>query len=113
MIRKYFSNKINLVEGLIIMISLVWFLISKIFNQLGSPEIIINSTFLILLATLVIFRSSNIRHMHFAFLLLVLAILGDVFRFDQFVYAVSSLLLSLFILGVVNMLFFKNEDQRE
>lgn len=113
MIRKYFSNKINLVEGSVIMISLVWFLISKTFNQLGSPEFIINSTFLILLATLIIFRSSNIRHMHFAFLLLVLTVLGDVFRFDQFVYVVSSLMFSLFILGVLNMLFFKVDNQHE
>ena len=103
MFKKYLSSKKNLFEGSIIIFAFIWYLLNKNQKQLVSLEFIINLTFLMFLITLVIFRSCSFRHMYFGFLLLILAVIGNVFGYQQFVYFVSSLALSLFILGVINM----------
>jgi len=110
MFKKYFSDKINLIEGSIITFSLILFFITKIRNQFATPELVINLFFLALLVTSFVFRSSNLRHMHFAFIFLILSVLENVFGFSNFLYITGSLALSLFILGIINMLLFKNEN---
>ena len=110
MLRRYLSTKINLIDGSVIILSLFWFLLNRTSNQPVTSELIINLTFLMLFVTLVVFRNENIRHMYFGFILLSLTAISHVFGYDQFVYMVSSLTLSLFILGVINMLLFKNDS---
>ena len=106
MFKKYLSN-IILVEGLIMSFPIVWFFITKMGNQSTAPELIINMTFLGLLMTLFIFRSSNYRHMHFAFICLVLLVIGNFFGFDNFVYLMGGLTIGLLSLGALNMTLFK------
>lgn len=113
MLKKCFNSNINLIEGSVIAFSLLWYFLNKSLSKGVTPEFIINSTFLILLLILVIFRNSSIRHMYFGFILLILTVISNVLGYSQFVYLISSLALSLFILGLINMLFFEHGNKNE
>lgn len=108
--KKYFSNKINLIEGLIITFPLVWFFMAKIINQVAPFELIINLSFLALFVTMFIFRSSNFRHMYFAFLMLILLVIENIFGFNSLLFLTSGLTINLLILGTLNMILFKYQD---
>lgn len=110
MFKEYFIKKINFIDGMVTVIPIIWFLINRISNKSIDSELTINLTFLVLLVTLFIFRSSNLRHMYLAFVFLILSVIGSVFNFDDFVYLSSSLVLSLLILGTLNMLLFRFEE---
>lgn len=110
MIKKYFWNKICLVEGLILLVPLLWFLFNRIKNQPFAQELTVNVTFFALLTTLFVFRSSHLRHMYFAFMFLVLLVIGNVFGLDNFAYLAGSWVLSLLFLGILNMFLFKPKD---
>ena len=105
--RNFFSNRLILIESLIILLPIVAYYIIGIQNKNLYPEFLINIVFIALLLTLFIFRSSSIRHMYFAFIFLILTVLGDILGSANFVYISSSLALGLLVLGVLNLLLFK------
>lgn len=101
-------QKITWIElSLIAVPSAVYYLIS-IGNKNLFPEFLINLCFILLLLSMIIFRSPNLRHMYLGMLFLVLSALFNVFGMDSLVYILSSFALSLFILGVVNMILFRS-----
>lgn len=108
MLKKHFINKIYLTEGLIISFSLIWFFVTRNGDQQVNFNIIINLTFLALLVSVFVFRSTSRRHMFFAFTFLIFSVIADIFGLSSIVSLTSSLTLSLFILGVLNMIAFKN-----
>lgn len=92
---KIFSKKLITIESLLIILSLFFYNISS--------EFLINFLFISLLIMLFIFRSNSIRHMYFGFIFLLLSLVGDVLGFNKLVYLLSSLALSMFILGALNI----------
>lgn len=103
---KLSEKKVMLIEfSLIIVPSIIYYLIS-IGNKNLFPEFLINLSFILLLLSLLIFRSSNLRHMYLGMVFLLLSTLFSVFGMESFVYILSSFALSLFILGVLNMILF-------
>lgn len=103
------SKKISWIEGGIIALAL-GFLTVTMRSVIFDPELEINIVFILLLFTLFFFRSSSIRHMYFAFILLLLSVVGSIFQIERFSYTTASLALSLFILGIINMVLFKREQ---
>lgn len=110
MLKKYFSNKINLIDGLIIAFPLMWFFMVKIITQVVPLELMINLSFLALFVTMSIFKSSNFRHMHFAFVFLILSVMENIFGFNNLLFLTSGLTVNLLILGTLNMILFKVKD---
>lgn len=110
MLKIYFGNKINLIDGLIIAFPLMWFFVVKIINQAVSLELMINLSFLALFVTMFIFRTSNFRHMYFAFVFLILSVIENIFGFNNLLFLTSGLTVNLLILGALNMIFFKVKD---
>lgn len=108
--KNFFSNKLVLIEFFVILSPVFTYYIIGAQNKKLYPEFLINSEFIALLALLFIFRSSSIRHLYFAFVLLMLTAFANMFGFHNFVYISSSLALSLLILGIINMLLFKKEE---
>lgn len=108
--KNFFSKKLVLIESFVIILSLLTYYIISVQNKKLYPEFLINSEFIALLLLLFIFRNSSIRHLYFAFVLLILTAFANMFGFHNFVYISSSLALSLLILGVINMLLFKKEE---
>lgn len=100
-----------LIESLVILLSMIAFYIIGVQNKNLHPEFLINFIFIVLLVSLFIFRSGSIRHMYLGFVLLLLAVFASVFGFNDFLYILSSLALSLLILGIINMLLFTKEDK--
>lgn len=113
MLKKKFINRISLVEGLIVLILLIWFFITQDRDQSMNLHFIVSLTFLILLATIFILRSNSHRHMLFAFIFLILSVVADIFRLNNILFLTSSLTLSFFILGVLNMIIFKDKNYNE
>ncbi len=100
------SKNIAWIEVTLIAVpSIIYYLIS-IGNKNLFPEFLINFCFILLLISLFIFRSSNLRHMFMGMVFLLLSALLNVFGMDSLVYILSSFALSLFILGVLNMILF-------
>ncbi len=96
--KKLSSNNLILMESLIILLSMIIYYMN--------PDFLINFIFIGLICTLFIFRNSSIRHMYFGFFFLLLSLIGSVLEFNSFVFITSGLALSLFILGVLNMILF-------
>lgn len=111
--RKFFSNKLIKIETSIVLFLLVVYYFMKIQNNDISPEFLVNLIFVALLISLFIFRNSNIRHMYFAFVFLLFTLTSNLFGLNDFIYITSSLTLSLFILGVINMILFKDKGLDE
>ena len=80
-------------------------------NKNLHPEFLINFIFIVLLVSLFIFKRGSIRHMYLAFTLLLPAVFASVFGLNSILYILSSLALSLLILGIINMLLFKKEEK--
>lgn len=108
MFKQYFTSKVSTIEGLTILFA-VLFSIIKNGNQFISDNFVINLTFILLFITMFIFRSNNCRHMLFAFILLILSVVTDLFGLNNITFFTSSLTLSLLILGIFNMVLFKDE----
>jgi len=108
---KFFSDKLLLTESIIILLALFSYYLIGIQNKNLYPDFIINIIFISLLLVMFIFKSSSPRHMYFGFIFLVLSAIANTLEFSNFVYIGSSLSLSLFILGVLNMLLFKPESE--
>ncbi len=111
--RNFFSNKLIKIELSVILLFFVFYYLMKIQNNDISLEFLINLIFVALLITLFIFRDSNIRHMYFAFVFLLFTVTGNFFGIKDFIYITSSLTVSLFILGVLNMILFKDKNLNE
>lgn len=109
--KNFFSSKLVLIEFFVILSPVFSYYIIGAQNKKLYAEFFINSEFIALLVLLFIFRNSSIRHLYFAFVLLILAAFANGFGFDNFVYISSSLALSLLILGIINMLLFTKEDK--
>lgn len=107
---KKYLNRINLIEGLIISFSFIWFIWVKVTNQTVVLELIINLSFLAIFLSMLIFRNGNLRYMYFAFALLILSIFADVLGFNNLVFLTGGLMISLFVIGVLNMLIFGKEQ---
>lgn len=103
------NNKIKLVEGLIVGAILAWFLIAKTIGQEVSVELMINVSFLGLFITMLVFRSSHLRHMYFAFAMLVLSMIENIFGFSNLLVLTSGLTINLLILGTLNIILLKYE----
>ena len=97
------SGKIITIESSATGLFLFVFFILKIF----SAELLINIVFALFICMLFLFRSANIRHMYYGFISLLLSLTGNMLGFDNFVYISSSLALSFFILGSINMILFR------
>lgn len=110
MFKKYFTNKVGQTEGIITLLFIIWFAVAKNGDQSGNSNLIINLMFLVLLATMFIYKSSNHRHMLFAFIFLMLSVIADIFGLSSIVFLTSSLTLSLLILGGLNMIIFKDKN---
>lgn len=91
-----------LLESLLIILPLFTY---KFFTA----ESLINFIFISLLCTLFIFRSRNIRHMYFGLIFLIFSMVGNILGFENLVYITSSITISLYILGVLNMMLFYSE----
>lgn len=108
--KNFFSDKVVLIDSLIIILPFIGFYIIGIQNNNLHPEFLVNSVFIALLLNQLIFRSNSIRHMYFAFVFLILTIIGDLLGLSNFVYTTSSFVLELLILGILNLLLFINKD---
>lgn len=104
--KKSFSNRIVTIESLVIFLASVSYYIFSIQDKNISLNFLVNFVFLVLIILSSIFRSGSIRHMFFAFIFLILSVVGNIFGFSNFLSLTSSLTLSLFILGILNMLLF-------
>lgn len=111
--RNFFSNKLIKIELSVILLFFVVYYLMKIQNNDIYFEFLINLIFVLLLIILFIFRDSNIRHMYFAFVFLLFTVTGNFFGLNDFIYITSSLTLSLLILGVINMVLFKDKSLNE
>ena len=110
MTKRYFSNRIIQIEGLIVVLPLVWFFITKLISQVAPFELMINLPLLILFVSMFIFSSSNYRHMYFAFVMLVLSAIENIFGFSNLLFLTSGLTVNLLMLGTLNMVIFKHES---
>ncbi len=108
MLKKHL-NRINLIEGLIIILSFIWFIWVKATNQAISLELMINLSFLALFLSMLIFRSGSLRHMYFAFALLISSVIADVFGFNNLLFLTGGLTIGLFVIGVLNVFIFRKE----
>lgn len=95
--------------SLIAVSSGIYYLIS-IGNKNLFPEFLINFCFILLLLSMIIFRSASLRHMYLGMVSLLLSALFNVFGMDGFVYILSSFALSFFILGTANMILFGSKN---
>lgn len=108
--KNYLFNKLFWIELSVFFICLMVFYFTKMRDNNISSEFFINLVFLSMLITLLVFRNSNIRHMYFAFILLIVSSIGDILGFNDFTFVTTSLTVSFFILGVVNMILFRNKN---
>lgn len=106
MFNKNITNKLVLVEVLIVLLPLIWYYLSNLQNKNLPADFIINLVFLLLLAVLLFFRNSSIRHMYLAFSFIVFSAISNTFGFDSFAYLSSALAVALLFLGVINMILF-------
>ncbi len=102
-------KKAPLFEGGIVFILFIGFFFYRITNPFFPSELITNSIFLILLVLMFVFRTSNLRYMYFAFIFLILTVIGNIFGFKDFAYFSGSLVISLLLIGVLNMILFRSE----
>lgn len=103
-------KKFSWIEGAIITLPSGWFLITTIRNAFFDPEVVIDVVFVMLLVALFIFRNGSLRHMRFAYILLLLSVVGSLFNSERFAYTAASLALGLFILGIINMILFRDRQ---
>lgn len=111
--KKFFSNKLIRIESSVMLLLFAAYYFMRIQNNNISPEFLVNLIFVSLLIILFIFRDSNIRHMYFVFMFLILSVAGNLFGFKELIYITSSLTVSLLILGVLNMILFKDKNLNE
>lgn len=108
MIKEYFQSRTNLIEGLITILILIWFLLTPSEDQAVKLSLIINILFLVLVITMFVFRNSNKRYLLNAFVFLILSTIADILRLNNLVSLTSSLTFCFLILGALNMIFFRN-----
>lgn len=107
---RFFSDKLILIETIIIVLPLFSYYIIEIQNKNLYPDFAVNIIFITLVLLMLVFRSKNPRHMYYGFTFLILTILGDLISFTNFVYVASSLTVACFALGAVNMFLFGGKE---